>query len=176
MCLKKGLQTGSMLKAVEKAISEGYGVAILNPNANSVCFSVFNFVCNYAIWDPKVAPTRGQKRIPIANSASPEEHVLFVWETFIATSNVSAIYMFTTGNGSSLAVDLVFYHAAHKSYPLRRGKATVHRYNGRWSEKLYIVQDRAFAPLHVLNHRNLLINETRLTTLNQPAKRTISIF
>ena len=38
LCLKKGLQTGSMLKAVEKAISEGYGVAILNPNANSVWF------------------------------------------------------------------------------------------------------------------------------------------
>jgi len=33
--------------------------------------------------------------------------VLFVWDTFIAPSSVSSIYLLTHGNGSSLAVDIV---------------------------------------------------------------------
>ena len=33
--------------------------------------------------------------------------MLFVWDTFIAPSSVSSIYLLTHGNGSSLAVDIV---------------------------------------------------------------------
>ena len=36
LCLMKGLGDGSMLTAIERALSAGYAVAVLNPNANSV--------------------------------------------------------------------------------------------------------------------------------------------
>lgn len=52
--------------------------------------------------------TPGRKRRPITNSFSPEDHVLYVWDTVIApTSNLASIYLLTNGNGSSLAVDIV---------------------------------------------------------------------
>jgi len=76
-----------MLVAIEKALSEGYAVAVLNPNTNSV--------------------ERNERRVPIANSFTPEAHVLWVWDTFVASSNISSVYLLTHGNGSSLAVDIV---------------------------------------------------------------------
>jgi hypothetical protein len=36
LCLTKGVHVGSMLTAIERAISAGYAVAVLNPNTNSV--------------------------------------------------------------------------------------------------------------------------------------------
>ena len=36
LCLTKGLHVGGMITAIERAISAGYAVAVLNPNTNSV--------------------------------------------------------------------------------------------------------------------------------------------
>lgn len=50
----------------------------------------------------------GKKRHPIVNSVSPEDHVLYVWDTIVSpVSNLSSICLLTNGNGSSLAVDIV---------------------------------------------------------------------
>lgn len=54
LCLSKGLEVGSMINAVECALSAGYAVGILNPNTNSVTLGP------------------GKERIPIVNSFSPE--------------------------------------------------------------------------------------------------------
>lgn len=90
LCLSQGLHAGSMLDAIERAKSEGYAVAVLNPNTNSV------------------GSMRDGSKMPIANSFSPENHVLHVWDSLIApVNNISSIYLLTYGNGSSLAVDIV---------------------------------------------------------------------
>ena len=88
LCLSQGLKAGSMMECIERGLRLGYAVAILNPNTNSV--------------------TVGGERMPIANSFSPENHVLHVWDTYIApASNIRSIFLLTYGNGSSLAVDIV---------------------------------------------------------------------
>jgi len=38
LCLTRGLHAGSMIAAIEHAVSSGYAVAVLNPNTNSVYF------------------------------------------------------------------------------------------------------------------------------------------
>lgn len=82
---------GGMVAAIEQAKSAGFAVAVLNPNTNSV-----------------VSPQGKYKRQPIANSFSPENHVLYVWDTKIAPiTHLKSIYLLTNGNGSSLAVDIV---------------------------------------------------------------------
>lgn len=55
-----------------------------------------------------MSPQGRYKRQPIANSFSPENHVLYVWDTKIAPiTHLKSIYLLTNGNGSSLAVDIV---------------------------------------------------------------------
>jgi serum/glucocorticoid-regulated kinase 2 len=90
LCLAKGLHAGGMLTTIQRALCAGFAVAVLNPNTNSVCCS-----CD------------GRRR-PIANSFTPENHVLHVWDSLIAPfSNLESVYLLTNGNGSSLAVDIV---------------------------------------------------------------------
>jgi hypothetical protein len=36
LCFSHGLAAGSMLACVQRALAEGYGVLVLNPNLNSV--------------------------------------------------------------------------------------------------------------------------------------------
>mmetsp|Transcript_5547 Transcript_5547/g.17493 ORF Transcript_5547/g.17493 Transcript_5547/m.17493 type:complete len:614 (-) Transcript_5547:923-2764(-) len=89
LCLSHGLKVGSMIDAIQRALEFGYAVCVLNPNTNSV------------------AIPGSARRIPIANSFSPESHVLNVWDTIIAPANIPSIVMLTYGNGCSLAVDVL---------------------------------------------------------------------
>jgi len=114
LCLTRGLHVGGMVTAIERAKSAGFAVAVLNPNTNSVA-----------------SPQGKYKRQPIANSFSPENHVLYVWDTKIApVAHLKSIYLLTNGNGSSLAVDIVklSYNTRHI-----RPKCT-HRFKGRWCD------------------------------------------
>ena len=63
LCVSHGLGAGSMLPCLERALAEGYGVLVLNPNANS---------CEVAPAEPGGKPARK----PIQDSSSPEDHVL----------------------------------------------------------------------------------------------------
>lgn len=60
--MKSGIQ-GCMIPYFKSAIQSGFGVIVMNPNSNS-------------------AMVHGHK-VRILNSASPEDHVMYVWETFI---------------------------------------------------------------------------------------------
>lgn len=65
------------------------------------------------------------KRRPIANSFSPENHVLHVWDSLVApTASFDSVYLLTHGNGSSLAVDIVISERHHKRPILLNSDAT----------------------------------------------------
>lgn len=93
LCLQDGLARGSMLPYVERARREGYGVAILRPNANSVMVPT---------------ETGKPKKISIHGSSSPEEHTLFVWDNFIAPqTQATHIALLGYGNGASLCKEIL---------------------------------------------------------------------
>ena len=64
LCLMKGLNVGSMLPQVQRALNEDYGVIIMNPNQNY-------------IYDQET----GMKH-KIKYSEHPENHGLYVWRNF----------------------------------------------------------------------------------------------
>ena len=94
LCLSHGLSTGSMLPCLTRALADGFGVVIFNPNANSV-----------------PCTDGGPGRSPIEGSASPEQHCLFVWDTLIVDRAVpnsdQKIYVLANSNGAVLAKDIV---------------------------------------------------------------------
>mmetsp|Transcript_21890 Transcript_21890/g.68550 ORF Transcript_21890/g.68550 Transcript_21890/m.68550 type:complete len:188 (+) Transcript_21890:44-607(+) len=73
LCLTQGLEVGSMLSTIERALNHDFAVVVLNPNTNSV----------YSI--------EKSQRIPIPNSFSPENHVLHVWDNLIAPVSLCAV-------------------------------------------------------------------------------------
>ena len=74
LCFSHGVKSGSMLGCLERAIADGYGVLVLNPNTNSVTLS------------DAAAAEAGKSagaKAPIPDSASPEEHAMGVWENLV---------------------------------------------------------------------------------------------
>jgi hypothetical protein len=93
LCLEKGLSKGSMLPYIERAISAGYGILILRPNANSIIEEI---------------PGERPRKIIIPGSESPEIHALCVWENVVIKSEyVNHIALLGYGNGASLCKDLL---------------------------------------------------------------------
>ncbi|OQR84502.1 RAC family serine/threonine-protein kinase [Achlya hypogyna] len=81
----------AMLPYLHRAQSEGYSIVVCNPFSNSA----------------KVFEEGGRERIvPIPSSATPKEHVFFVWEKFLqpTTAEVSVV---AYQRGGSLAVALL---------------------------------------------------------------------
>ena len=100
-------------------------------NDNDIYGHMNNIIYLYTITAQVGSLHDERKRRPIANSFSPENHVLYVWDTKIApVAHLKSIYLLTNGNGSSLAVDIVklSYNTRHI-----RPKCT-HRFKGRWCD------------------------------------------
>eukprot|EP00624_Nannochloropsis_granulata_P001196 evm.model.NODE_15513_length_34403_cov_16.618464.2 len=86
-CMAKGLRAGSMLPFLEQAHEGGYAVIVCNPNLNSVAVD-------------------GQK-LAVPASAFPEEHALYVYETFVAHSQAQHVFLFGYGNGAMLCKEML---------------------------------------------------------------------
>ncbi|KAM3577545.1 hypothetical protein VYU27_000708 [Nannochloropsis oceanica] len=86
-CVTKGLRAGSMLSFLEQAHESGYAVIVCNPNLNSVVVD-------------------GQK-LAVPASAFPEEHALYVYETFVANSQAQNVFLFGYGNGAMLCKEML---------------------------------------------------------------------
>ena len=83
-----GLNAGSMLSTLMKAASLGYGIAVLNPNANSYI-------------------NASGKKCSILTSGSPSEHVITCWDDVIyPETSAEHIYLLGYGNGGSLAKEV----------------------------------------------------------------------
>ncbi|CAK4081060.1 unnamed protein product [Aphanomyces euteiches] len=89
LLLRSGVNVGSMLPYFQKAIDKGYGVVVLNPNANTV-----------------LQPDN--TKMPIPGSSTPEEHVHHVWENYIYPSAAHQIHFLAYGYGGVLVTNLLF--------------------------------------------------------------------
>jgi len=93
ICFEQGLNKGSVLPYIERALSADYGVIVLRPNTNSVIEEI---------------PGEGPRKVPILGSESPEIHALCVWENVITKAeNVTHIALLGYGNGAILCKDLL---------------------------------------------------------------------
>ena len=100
LCLEKGINKGSMLPYVSRAISSGYAVILMRPNTNSVLVPV----------EDEATPTARFKKVPIPGSESPDIHALCVWENVVKKNEaLRHIALVGYGNGASLCKDL-FLH------------------------------------------------------------------
>ena len=89
LCLMKGLNVGSMLPQVQRALNEDYGVIIMNPNQNY-------------IYDQET----GMKH-KIKYSERPEIHGLYVWRNFVVPSMASNICIMAHGYGSEVVTHVL---------------------------------------------------------------------
>ncbi|GMI21854.1 hypothetical protein TrCOL_g53 [Triparma columacea] len=109
LCMDNGLNAGSMLPTLHKAASLGFGVAVLNPNANSYV-------------------NEDGKKCSILTSSNPTEHVLTCWDDIIyPQTSAEHIYLFGYGNGGTLAKDILLRQMAKDNVELNRikGIATI---------------------------------------------------
>ncbi|KAI9913807.1 hypothetical protein PsorP6_005630 [Peronosclerospora sorghi] len=84
LVLHAGVESGSMLAYFRHALDEGYGILVANPNKN-------------------VMVTRdGKQRVPIPGSASPEEHMDSVWDTYVARAAARRVYFLGYSYGGVL--------------------------------------------------------------------------
>lgn len=84
LVLHAGVKAGSMLEYFRKAIDEGYGIIVANPNKNVIVMR------------------DGKQRIQIPGSASPEEHMDSLWDTYIAPSQARRVYFLGYSYGGVL--------------------------------------------------------------------------
>lgn len=94
LCFEEGLNQGSMLPYIDRALLEGYAVIILRPNTNSVS---------------EYDSTTGKllKKTPIMGSESPEIHALYVLENIVPQAErLNHIVLLGYGNGASLCKDI----------------------------------------------------------------------
>jgi len=115
LCIDHGLNAGSMLPTLLKAASKGYGIAVLNPNANSYV--------KESNKEGNKGGGHGQKT-GISSSASPAEHVITCWDEIIyPQTSASHIYLLGYGNGGSLAKDILLRQLAKDNVEMNRIKA-----------------------------------------------------
>lgn len=84
LILHAGVKSGSMLEYFRKAIDEGYGIIVANPNKNVIVLR------------------DGKQRLQIPGSASPEEHMDSLWDRYIAPSQARRVYFLGYSYGGVL--------------------------------------------------------------------------
>lgn len=84
LVLHAGVKSGSMLEYFRKALQEGYGIIVTNPNKN-VAVSL-----------------DGNERAPIPGSASPEQHMDSVWDCYVNNSAARRVYFLGYSYGGVL--------------------------------------------------------------------------
>lgn len=100
-----------MLEYIQRAIEQDYGVVVLNPNANTVTVpqpAQASDTSGASSSSPSGPGAPATKKVFIQDSASPEDHVLGVWENMVTgTTAAQHIFLLAYGNGGHLAKDVV---------------------------------------------------------------------
>ncbi|XP_070175596.1 cotranscriptional regulator ARB2A-like isoform X2 [Littorina saxatilis] len=89
LIINENIDTGSQLPYIRRAMDDGYGVIVLNPNLNEV--------------------TVNGRPVKIRESKSPEEHGVNVWQNFVLTAKASSIVIVAHSFGG-----IVTCHMAEK--------------------------------------------------------------
>ncbi|XP_075899979.1 cotranscriptional regulator ARB2A homolog isoform X2 [Nelusetta ayraudi] len=135
LIINQDLKSGTQIPFITRAMEEGYGVMVLNPNEN------YREVEKPAKSFPKPSPTepldepaekrerRDEKegkrrrevyekyrnpqketeteRIPVRDNASSEEHVLYVWDHFVSRAEAKNVFIMAHSYGGLSFVELM---------------------------------------------------------------------
>ncbi|XP_066511221.1 cotranscriptional regulator ARB2A homolog isoform X2 [Hoplias malabaricus] len=133
LIINDDLDSGTQIPFINRAMKEGYGVVVLNPNENFLDVEkVPDFEQNVADSLDEPAEKRerrdereGKKKkdfyekyrnpqkeidrehIPIRENSSPEEHTLYVWDNFISKSLAKNIFVVAHSYGGLCFVELM---------------------------------------------------------------------
>ncbi|KAL6046977.1 cotranscriptional regulator FAM172A-like [Balamuthia mandrillaris] len=110
LCLGDSLQTGSLLPYLERAKNEGYGVAILNPNLNSVPTTPTTKRPEEEEGeeqDDKV--TTASDKVAIPHNENGFMHMLYVWDNILwpGVNNATKLFIVSHSFGGVHAVALM---------------------------------------------------------------------
>jgi len=86
LIINDSLDTGTMLPFIERAISQGYGILILNCNQNE-------------------RPNKKGVVKPIRNSEDPEAHTMYVWENIVSKAPARHIAVIAHSYGGYVSVE-----------------------------------------------------------------------
>ncbi|CEG39089.1 agc akt protein kinase [Plasmopara halstedii] len=87
LLIQEGLELGSMLPVMRRATACTFGVAVINPSKNNV--------------------TIGNDTFPIRGNATPDEHMLYVWDHIIARAKARNVYVLAYSFGAKSIVTLI---------------------------------------------------------------------
>ncbi|XP_051782039.1 putative protein FAM172B [Erpetoichthys calabaricus] len=110
----EGMEKGSQIPYIKKALGESSGVIVMNPNDNFLeSFGECDTTTEYIRMSEKeelINKCMKDKRfIPLAKrgSTTPEEHVQYIWDHFIANSSANQIAVVAHGYGGLVFMDLL---------------------------------------------------------------------
>ncbi|MCJ8746812.1 hypothetical protein PDJAM_G00146060 [Pangasius djambal] len=130
LIINEDLDSGTQIPFIKKAMQEGYGVIVLNPNENALEVEKVGDPSTDT-WDEPAEKRerkeecegkkkkdgyekyrnpqkeRETKRIPIRENSSPEEHTLYVWDHFISRSRAKNIFVVAHSYGGLSFVELM---------------------------------------------------------------------
>jgi len=92
-CFNQSLKIGSILPYLEQGNKDGYGMIVLSPNHN------FEMITN--------PQTGKQQKVEITGNATPEEHLIYVWERFVRKAKASKIFIVAHSYGGTATLNLI---------------------------------------------------------------------
>ncbi|XP_056144875.1 LOW QUALITY PROTEIN: cotranscriptional regulator FAM172A homolog [Lampris incognitus] len=135
LIINQDLNSGSQIPFITRAMEEGYGVIVLNPNENYLEVEKPAKLCPLpSPAEPEDEPAekrerkddkeskkrrefyekyrnpqkeRETKQIPIRENASPEEHVLYVWDHFVSKAAAKNVFIMAHSYGGLSFVELM---------------------------------------------------------------------
>ena len=123
LVLRHGLAAGSMLPYFQHALDQGYGIIVANPTSNSII----------------TRDEQGQAmKIPIPCSSTQEEHLEYVWDTYVETAAAKRVYCIGYAYGGVLVKHLLTVRS--QEFAKRAGAIAMiessHRIDNKDSEEL----------------------------------------
>ncbi|XP_041128650.1 putative protein FAM172B [Polyodon spathula] len=115
LIVHSGLEQGSQIPFIKKALGDSCGVIVMNPNDNFLEIKVEEEYCtdlqNTSTNSPSPADPEDKEffRIPKRCSSTPEEHVRYIWDHFVSKCVARHVAVIAHGYGGLVFVDLLLH-------------------------------------------------------------------
>jgi len=108
LCINESLKTGSIIPYLTRAISDGYGVIVFNPNQNYVIKETKKNKLDF-LSTAKPIPMAGLtiSKQPIPGNDSPVNHTLYVWDNFCEKTVASQLVIVAHSAGGYCTTNLL---------------------------------------------------------------------
>ncbi|KAM6418875.1 putative protein ARB2BP [Pluvialis apricaria] len=117
--VSEGLEHGTQIPFIKKALQSHGGVIVLNPNDNFVDLKTEKERLSFSTREESLTSKQLVWWIPKRESSSPEEHTMYVWDHFISKSAAENVAFIAHGYGGLVFVDLLMqrkYEVMNKVY------------------------------------------------------------